>query len=667
MMPVASGAFTRHALVALLAALGFASLAAPAAGQISGLGPTVGLAAVYTRGVDAAYDPVNNIYLVVGGFNAVTGIFVNANGAPLGAAFTIKPPSGGTPHAQYPSVAWAQHANNGNGGFLVIWPSENSPTDVGLHGRTVAYPRGPYGVEQRLSDGFTAFLNAPPAVGYSPTSQKFLVVWPTQTDGTVKARLIGVDGAPSGGIVQISAGYGRNPAIAWNSASNDFGVSFSGEVNSACTGPACQAFSAFVRVPAGNIAAFRRNTFNIVAGVLTTITDIDYNANTNQYVMTWFETNTNVKTVVIDAAGNPGLPTLVSNQLGSYDALGLAYNPISKTNLLIGLNRADDNILAAEVRSSGFKNSAEVRVNTAGALVRYPRVAPSAATKTWNIPFTGWTFAVMGNQIVQTTSTGDGTPGPTPPPPPPPPPPTATPIPRMNADRPTVGSTVTTSGFTVAGWAVDLGAATGTGVNAIHVWAYPATGAAPLFLGAATYGYQRPDVGAIFGSRFTPSGFGMTARINSTGTFDVIVYARSTVTGTFNQWQVRRVTVTGPISVPRMAVDGPQRTQTVPMNFSVAGWAIDAGSSTGTGVDAIHVWAFPVVGGSPIFLGAATYGIARPDVGTAFANPRYTSSGFALSVTEGQLPRGAYNLVVYARSSVANTFNKWMLIPITVV
>jgi hypothetical protein len=334
------------------------------------------------------------------------------------------------------------------------------------------------------------------------------------------------------------------------------------------------------------------------------------------------------------------------------------------------LNRADDNILAAEVRSSGFKNSAEVRVNTAGALVRYPRVAPSTATKTWNIPFTGWTFAVMGNQIVQTTSTGDGTPGPTPPPPPPPPPPTATPNPKMNADLPGAGATVTTSGFTVAGWAIDLGAPTGTGVNAIHVWAYPTSGAPPQFLGAAKYGFQRPDVGAAFGSvRFTPSGFGMTARIGSTGTWDVIVYARSTVTGTFNLWQVRRVTVTGPVSVPRINVDAPHRDQSVPGNFLIAGWAVDLGSSAGTGVDMIHVWAFPVGGGTPIFLGAGRYGIPRPDVATAFGNPRYTNSGFSLQVTEGMLPKGAlgtaYYLVAYARSNVAGTFNKWMLVPIT--
>jgi hypothetical protein len=238
----------------------------------------------------------------------------------------------------------------------------------------------------------------------------------------------------------------------------------------------------------------------------------------------------------------------------------------------------------------------------------------------------------------------------------------------MNADLPAVNSTVSTSGFTVAGWAVDLGATSGTGVNAIHVWAYPTTGAAPQFLGSAQYGFQRPDVGAAFGDpRFTPSGFGMTARINATGTYDVIVYARSTVTGTFNLWQVRRVTVTGPVSVPRMAVDGPQTNQSVPMNFSIGGWAIDAGSSSGTGVDAIHVWAFPAAGGSGIFLGAATYGISRPDVGAAFRDARFVASGYSLTIREGQLPRGAYYLVVYARSSVANTFNKWVLVPIRVI
>ena len=78
-----------------------------------------------------------------------------------------------------------------------------------------------------------------------------------------------------------------------------------------------------------------------------------------------------------------------------------------------------------------------------------------------------------------------------------------TPGPFVVIDSPVAGSVG--QPLTVRGWAVDGTAPTGTGVDAVHVYATPA-GGAPVFLGAATYGQSRPDVGAAHGSRFTPSG-----------------------------------------------------------------------------------------------------------------------------------------------------------------
>src|SRR6185436_9243638 len=71
---------------------------------------------------------------------------------------------------------------------------------------------------------------------------------------------------------------------------------------------------------------------------------------------------------------------------------------------------------------------------------------------------------------------------------------------------PLYGSTVTMP-FLVSGWSVNLGETSGTGVDAIHVYAYPASGGAPTFLGVASYGAARPDVGNMFGTPFTNSGF----------------------------------------------------------------------------------------------------------------------------------------------------------------
>ena len=98
----------------------------------------------------------------------------------------------------------------------------------------------------------------------------------------------------------------------------------------------------------------------------------------------------------------------------------------------------------------------------------------------------------------------------------------------------------------LAGWAIDTDADAGTGVDTIHVWAYPAGGGAPIFVGAAGYGGRRPDVAAIFGERFRDSGYGILVYGLPPGSYDLAVFASSTVSGGFVPARVVRVTVRPP-------------------------------------------------------------------------------------------------------------------------
>jgi hypothetical protein len=114
--------------------------------------------------------------------------------------------------------------------------------------------------------------------------------------------------------------------------------------------------------------------------------------------------------------------------------------------------------------------------------------------------------------------------------------------PAMAIDLPSNNASVSGS-VRVAGWALDFGAASGVGVDAIHVWAYPAGGGAPLFAGAGGTGLPRPDVGAAFGSStYSLAGYDFSCQLPP-GTYDLVVYARSTVTWTFNNSMVVRVVV----------------------------------------------------------------------------------------------------------------------------
>src|SRR4029450_10336624 len=51
-----------------------------------------------------------------------------------------------------------------------------------------------------------------------------------------------------------------------------------------------------------------------------------------------------------------------------------------------------------------------------------------------------------------------------------------------------------------------------------------------------------------------------------------------------------------PVSNPLLSIDVPGMGSTVSSSFAVAGWAVDTGAPSGTGVDAVHVWAFPTSG-----------------------------------------------------------------------
>ncbi len=111
----------------------------------------------------------------------------------------------------------------------------------------------------------------------------------------------------------------------------------------------------------------------------------------------------------------------------------------------------------------------------------------------------------------------------------------------------------------------------------------------------------------------------------------------------------------------QVVIDTPGRRTDVAQTFTVAGWAVDPDSETGTGVAAVHVWAYPLVSdgaglhrGEPIFLGAAYYGGKRPDVAAVFGEDRFKNSGYGLVVDT--LPRGTYDLAVFAWSTATQSF-----------
>jgi subtilisin len=209
--------------------------------------------------------------------------------------------------------------------------------------------------------------------------------------------------------------------------------------------------------------------------------------------------------------------------------------------------------------------------------------------------------------------------------------------------------------FQIAGWALDLAAASGTGMDEVQVTAYPnpESGAAPIPLGRASYGLPRSDLGTTFGSQFTNGGFALTVNGLRGGRYRLVATGHSTVTDSSSV--LRELFVT--ISEPLMNIDSPAHGTSVAQPFGLGGWALDRGAQTDSGIDTIHVWAYPDPGSGtpPIFIGEASLGFNRADVADAFGS-QYLRSGFNI-VVQGLAAGRSYRIAVFPHSRLTGTFS----------
>lgn len=618
----------------------------PAHAAAARYGATLQAIVATVRGTVVAYDSVNHVYLVVGSHGTVYGRFVDASGNPLGAPFGIQANPGA--FGMFPRAAFSPDA----GAFLVTW-HEGTPS---VHGRMVSYTQnGAIGADNLLTTDISWWEAGAP-VAYSIASHEFLVAWrrvaanPVPND--IRAVRVSNSGAPLGPVFNVTsdADYQDNPSIAYNSATNEFLVVYAGYND-----PGGFAYVDAQRVQAGTGALVGGPTRLVGTGG-TYITDVSYNPTTGKYLAGWYSLPTGAALGrIVNADGSlPGNVITLSTRWKAYDALSVAYNARSDTFFMVSHSpTAEDG--GVEIDTNGNPVDNGFIVTAAGGNGNYyPRLAASTDAPNWLVSTANNFSSTMIQMITGSAGGGGGTP-------PPVITPTATTQPLMNLDSP-VNLASVGSGFQVSGWAIDKGATSGSGVDAIRVWAWPTSGASPIFLGAATYGIARPDVGAIFGSAFTNSGFSLVATGLPAGTYEITAYAHSTITDKYDV-RLTRVTVIGPVSIPRMWVDLPAQNQNTSQNLVIAGWAVDLAATQTSGVDVVECWAYASGSTTPIWLGYVTINLPRPDVGAAFGAARFTSSGFVLNTTLGP---GAYTIVVYAHSSVTGTFNNQQAVNIIV-
>jgi YVTN family beta-propeller protein len=232
-------------------------------------------------------------------------------------------------------------------------------------------------------------------------------------------------------------------------------------------------------------------------------------------------------------------------------------------------------------------------------------------------------------------------------------------IPAMNVDFAS-GQTLPQP-VTIGGWAIDQNAAPsgGSGVDRLDVWAYPASGAAPMFLGNPTLGTDRPDIAATFGdTRYRRSGFTMLVSGLGPGAYTVVFYAHSSRSNLFSSAQSVTITLL-PAGPPQGLIDSPSPSGHVQPAFRIVGWAVDpAGSSAArpSGVAAVDIHAYPDGGGSPIPIGSTFTSRQRLDI-AAYLGPPFLFSGYAFDCAA--LPPGSYTLAVFAHRNGSTAYTPY--------
>ena len=584
----------------------------------------------------AAYDPENNVYLVVwSNFQSWTyGQLVSGAGNVIGTPFRISPLNAG-----YVKVVW------GADGFFVTY---NKTGTSQRWGRFITYDGTlQMTAEQYLYDCYS--IDSDQGMTYLPASKQYLLTYWLNASKTVpytrsfvvgvKDRLVNI---PATQVSQNESGRSQDsPDIACDAARGRCLVVGKAWDNFGFIGTWGRVISATSGLPSGNV-------FYMDGGSgLKEDQRVAFSPVSGRFVTTWVRSRAQIvaRRVFSDLSVEGAYYTVIG---GSYGQQSISYHAATDT-FLVSFKNATSPAQNFSLELSGLGNvsSSPLQLSTIGTTGDgFPLTVPNVGAKQFLALHSVNYRSIYTGLLAASAASGGGTD------PAPPPPTSPTSNPQMSLDAPTTGTTMRAP-LSVAGWAVDKGAATGTGVDTVHVWAYPnpGSGQAAMFLGAAQYGLARPDVGSAAGDpRFTNSGFGLEVSYLQPGAYQIVAFARSTVTGTFSQSRIATVTVRG----AAVMLDTPKHTSAVASPYAIAGWAVDTASTSGTGIDKVAVYAYPDPGSSKpaILLGLAPYGGPRPDVAAALGSSRFTNSGFHLNVTN--MWPGPYQVVAFAHVIATN-------------
>jgi hypothetical protein len=206
-------------------------------------------------------------------------------------------------------------------------------------------------------------------------------------------------------------------------------------------------------------------------------------------------------------------------------------------------------------------------------------------------------------------------------------------------DSPTAGSVVA-GNITVSGWAIDAQTSGASAISAVQVLVDGAVA------GNATYGQVRPDVCSSHPAAPNCPNVGYTFSLNASNyaagphTLSVIATDSDASPDSGSASAVFTVTAT-----PAVLIDSLTSGAVVSGNITVGGWAIDNTPANGP-IGGVNV----LVDGN--LVGAATYGISRPDVCAVYPSAAGCPNvGFSFMLNTKTLAPGSHTLTAVATNS----------------
>jgi hypothetical protein len=418
---------------AVWAVLALALSADVGSAQISRLGetilPTAPVIPPHNRYPDIAYDSIHDVYLAVSGPGTIRGRFIRPDGTVAGDPFQID--TGGV-DPQCASVAF----NPTTGTFLVAWhDGRNAPPPNGypdLFVRALMYSGGVptfLSTDTQLSDpGKGSWWEARAGIAYSTVSQHFMVAWRQLDDAEIHARMVSANGAPLSPPFTVTQNtYSESrPAVTYNPATDQFLVGYDGWTDNYNFAETRWVQAGAAGGPVGTPLRLLNSVSGIWAG------DAAFNSVTGKsfFFFVHYGWPFGILGQRYNSDGTPdGTVFVVSSYYYAYDAVSVAYNPVSNTFALvthISVHPQDDPRNAedavVELHQDGTPVDNGIIATAIGGNGNFnPQIAAQTNAAKWllvtanlNPLVAGWS---MFAQFVQTATRETG--GPPPPPPPP--------------------------------------------------------------------------------------------------------------------------------------------------------------------------------------------------------------------------------------------------------